>query len=382
MLGRPRTGAAEVARQDALALLSGLFRGAGHVSLDLPYLYHADALLEVYGEDLRARAFIFADAERGNELCLRPDFTGPVALAHAAAGWDRPGAYAYQGPVFRSQRSGLGRPVEYTQAGIERFGDADPVAADAKVFALLHRALAALGVPRPQAIIGDLSMPFALLDALEMPDRRRQALKRHFWRPARFRTLLARAQGQQAGASPDRELLLAAAGSGDPGRAVADLVHAAGEPVGQRGVAEIAARAANLAAEAAEPAMPPRDAALIGDLLAISGPAVAAAARIRQLTGDAGIDISAAIDRFEARLAAIEAEGVATAHLAFDAAFGRSLEYYDGFVFELRAPGGGDHPPLAAGGRYDALTARLGAARKVAAVGAMIRPEAVLGARR
>ena len=38
-------------------------------------------------------------------------------------------------------------------------------------------------------------------------------------------------------------------------------------------------------------------------------------------------------------------------------------------------------PPLAGGGRYDAMTRRLGAAAPVPAVGAMIRPEAVIAAR-
>ena len=41
-------------------------------------------------------------------------------------------------------------------------------------------------------------------------------------------------------------------------------------------------------------------------------------------------------------------------------------------------PGVKLHPPLAGGGRYDAMTVRLGAARPVPAVGGMIRPEAVL----
>ena len=101
------------------------------------------------------------------------------------------------------------------------------------------------------------------------------------------------------------------------------------------------------------------------------------------IAGAAGVGIGPAVDRFEARLAALEAEGIDDrGALAFDAAFGRNLEYYDGFVFELRAPGGAAHPPLAGGGRYDAMTVRLGARAPVPAVGGMIRPEAVLAAAR
>ncbi len=378
MLGRPRTGSAQADLNDALALLAGLFGGARYESLSPPYLFRADTLIDVYGEELRPRAFIFPDLGRGNELVLRPDFTVPVAQAHADRGWDQNAAYSYQGPVFRSQPQGQQRPVEYTQAGIERFGDADAAAADAAVFVLLHRALAALGIGRPQATIGDLSIPFALLDALDMPARRRAALRRHFWRPARFQALLTRAQ-TPAHPSPGRKALLATAGDDN---AIGDLMENAGEPLGLRDAADIAARTAALIAEAEEPPMPAADAALIADLLSVKGPANQVAARLTGLSEAAEIDLSDAIGRYERRLAAIEAEGIPLDDLTFDATFGRNLEYYDGFVFEMRRSGDGDHPPLSGGGRYDALTVRLGADEPVPAVGGMIRPEAVLEARR
>jgi ATP phosphoribosyltransferase regulatory subunit len=376
MLGRAFQGAALAALEEAQATLARLFAEAGHAPVAVPHLYLGETLLDLYGEDLRARAFLIHDAERDNELALRPDFTVPVALAHGQRGWERQAAYSYAGPVFRRQDPGLGRPVEYLQAGIERLGDADPVAADAAVFALLRRGLAALGVT-PAATVGDLSIPFALLDALEMPPARRAALRRHFWRPARFQALIARACRPPA-PSPERRALVQAVSGPSPAAAVGGMMLSAGEPVGAREADEVAARARRLAAEAAEPPMPAADARLIADVLAVSGPAPQAAERLRRVARDAGVGIDPAIDRFEARLAALEAQGIDTGALAFDAAFGRNLEYYDGFVFELRAPGGAPHPPLAGGGRYDAMTVRLGAARPMPAVGGMIRPEAVM----
>ena len=374
MLGRPRTGTDQSTLNDALALLAGLFAGARYTPLAPPYMFLADTLLDVYGEDLRARAFIFADPGRGNELCLRPDFTVPVALAHAAAGWETQASYAYQGPVFRSQPQGLGRPVEYIQAGIERFGDPDAATADAEVFVLLHRALAALGIGRPEVSLGDLSIPFAVLDALELPARRRAALRRHFWRPVRFQALLARAQSP---ISQRAELFQAA---GDPDR-VAAMMAEAGEPLGLRSAEEVSERALALAEEAREPAMDPDGARLIGEVLAVRGPAREAPDHLSSLTREAGIDIDQAIDRFAQRLDAIQAQGIPVDELAYDAGFGRNLEYYDGFVFEMRPRGQASHPPLAGGGRYDAMTVKLGANAPVPAVGGMIRPEAVLGAR-
>ncbi|MGB4826882.1 MAG: ATP phosphoribosyltransferase regulatory subunit, partial [Paracoccaceae bacterium] len=61
------------------------------------------------------------------------------------------------------------------------------------------------------------------------------------------------------------------------------------------------------------------------------------------------------------------------ATLPFEASHGRTtLEYYDGFVFSFHGPA--DLPPVASGGRYDALTAVLGAGRSIPAVGGIIRP--------
>ena len=85
--------------------------------------------------------------------------------------------------------------------------------------------------------------------------------------------------------------------------------------------------------------------------------------------------IGPAVDRFAARLDALAAKGVDVATLAFEASHGRTaLEYYDGFVFSFLADG---MPPVASGGRYDALTAVLGAGAFIPAVGGVIRPELV-----
>ena len=63
-------------------------------------------------------------------------------------------------------------------------------------------------------------------------------------------------------------------------------------------------------------------------------------------------------------------------NLDFEASYGRtSMEYYDGFVFGFYVSGRPDLPPVATGGRYDALTRVLGQGRAVPAVGGIIRPE-------
>ncbi len=84
--------------------------------------------------------------------------------------------------------------------------------------------------------------------------------------------------------------------------------------------------------------------------------------------------IGPATDRMAARFDALMASGVDVETLDFEASHGRTtLEYYDGFVFSFHAADP-DLPPVASGGRYDALTTVLGAGRSIPAVGGVIRP--------
>ncbi len=366
-------------REAMLGRIRALFVAEGYAPVEPPHLLDAEALLDLYGEDIRTRAFLFPEPVSGAELCLRPDFTLPVAMAHGARGWERPSAYCYAGPVFRLQTEVAGRPLEYLQVGIERFGELDRARADAAVLALTLSGLDALGAGGRAVVTGDTGIAFDLLDALGLPPDRRAALRRHFWRPARFRALLARFSGARAEPGARRAALLAAVEGGAD--AVEALAAEGRELVGARGLDEIAAHAAALAREVAVAPMPAEQVRLVEAVLGVRGPSGAALTELRRLTVEAGIDIAGALDRFELRLDALNRAGIDAEELPFDARFGRTMEYYDGFVFEITAVGRTELPPLAGGGRYDRMTARLGAPRPVPAVGAMIRPEAAVAAR-
>ncbi len=377
-----RQGEDHAATERVLATLAALFAGAGYAPVSTAHLFEADTLIDLYGEDIRGRAFLFPGGSGGgSELCLRPDFTVPVVRAHGANGWDRAARYTYQGPVFRRQPPGSTRPMEYLQAGVENLGGPDAAEADAQVFTLIQEGLEAVGAGQVSVMTGDLGIVFALLDALAMPAHRRHRLRRHFWRPRRFHELIEDFVAGPAAPTALRARLIAAANGPDAASAIAAIATDAGAPLGLREIDEIVTRTLALAAADTDPPMPAEQAGLIETALSIKGPAGNALARLRTLTAEGSANITPALDRFEARLTALERAGVDAAALPFDAAFGRNLEYYEGFVFEITAEGRPDLPPLAGGGRYDAMTRRLGAARAVPAVGAMIRPEAVLAAR-
>lgn len=107
-------------------------------------------------------------------------------------------------------------------------------------------------------------------------------------------------------------------------------------------------------------------------------PSDAALAHLRDLSVDLPA-IAPAVDGLARRLDALNASGIAPASLPFEASHGRAtMEYYDGFVFSFCAPSRPDLPPVATGGRYDALTRVLGQGRATPAVGGVIRPALTL----
>jgi ATP phosphoribosyltransferase regulatory subunit len=78
--------------------------------------------------------------------------------------------------------------------------------------------------------------------------------------------------------------------------------------------------------------------------------------------------LAPSLDLFESRNGFLAARGVDLKRVKFSTSFGRGLDYYTGFVFELTDPSRtGD--PLVAGGRYDGLLARLGSSEATPAVG-------------
>ena len=106
-----------------MARILAALGATGAMRVEPAALQPADVLLDLYGEDIRARAFVTRD--EGAEMMLRPDFTVPIVRLHMDAGAE-PARYVYCGPVWRRQEAGSERPREYLQAGLEIFAARRP----------------------------------------------------------------------------------------------------------------------------------------------------------------------------------------------------------------------------------------------------------------
>lgn len=364
------------------ALITQL-EGEGYRRADPAILQPLAPFLDLSGEDIRRRMFTTQDGE-GRDWCLRPEFTIPVAcdyLASAAA--PEPAAFAYAGPVFRLRQ---GEPGEFVQAGLESFGRGDAAAADAEVVALTLDLVARLGVARPLIRIGDVGLITDLLDALAIPAAARRRLLRAIATGAGTEAVTALAPPTaESGADETRHAgLLAALEGQDPTAArvfVEDILAIAGlKMVGGRSATDIAARFLARASERENPVSDEmRD--VIAATLALTGDPDSVVAQLRQLTRNARLDLSAALDRLEVRNGFLAARGVDLGQITFATAFARNLDYYTGLSFELGDPAAPLAKPLAGGGRYDHLLRRLGAPADIPAVGASIWIDRVMAAR-
>jgi ATP phosphoribosyltransferase regulatory subunit len=116
--------------------LLAVFIAAGHEAVAPPIIQPAGVFLDVLGESLRGRTYVFTDLN-GRELCLRPDLT-----------------------------------------------------ADARTLTLVLTALSQAGLSDWSIRIGDLALFDAVLAAADIPDRWRRRLRHQFWRPDAFRAEL------------------------------------------------------------------------------------------------------------------------------------------------------------------------------------------------
>jgi ATP phosphoribosyltransferase regulatory subunit len=357
------------------------YQRAGYVRVAPAVLQPAEPFLDLSGEDIRKRMFL-TTAPGGGEFCLRPDLTIPVSceyLGSTEAG--RPASFCYLGPVFRHRGQ---NPAEFLQAGIESFGRSDKAAADAEMLALGLEATAHYGLQTPDVQIGDVALFTALVAALDLPSAWKRRLVKDFNRKSNLAQDLDRLTLGCANARPEYQGVLAALAGSDPKAAhalVTDLLSIAGiTALGGRSVGEIADRFLEQSALGASKKLPVEVRAVIERFLSISGDPDDAAAELRALASESQMSqaLDPVLDEFESRTGFLAAHGVHVKRLRFSTEFGRGLDYYTGFVFEITDPQGSGEP-LVAGGRYDGLLTRLGARETIPAVGFAVWIERLAG---
>ncbi|MEM1378745.1 MAG: ATP phosphoribosyltransferase regulatory subunit [Pseudomonadota bacterium] len=334
--------------------------GATLASVDV--LQPAEPFLDTAGDELRRRIFMARGVD-GRNVCLRPEFTIPVCLQHVHNGLQHT-RHGYVGEVFREGRA---EGMEFSQAGIEDLGDADRIAADARVIGDALAMVEAMDAGKTAKLtIGDQNVFDAVLKALELPSG---------WR-ARLADVFGDGEAmsvQLAALSKPKEMpdlppaILHALTSRDAEKLSSEIAVALNEAglsqSGGRTAEEIAKRLMSKHLDTKHAAAPKRVAQLEA-FLSIQVPLNDAPSALAGFADAAGIDLHAALTNFEARIEAMA--GLDLDRMEYAASFGRALDYYTGLVFEVRED---DGTVLVGGGRYDRLLEMLGAENPIPGVG-------------
>jgi ATP phosphoribosyltransferase regulatory subunit len=370
MTGRSSTEREALARQNAAIMTVFERAGFDHIAPDI--IQPADIFLDRSGEDIRARTFVFNDPD-GNELCLRPDLTVPACRYHLSHAAEKEARYCYLGQAFRFPDEALS-PQEFTQAGVEWFGGSNAVAEEARILKLATSALEASGLTSFKVSLGDLGLFAALLADIDMPVRWRRRLTHQFWRPHAFKQLLhvfvEPTSAHRTSISPHVDRMA----NGTAEAAVSDLLAERDvQVVTERTIGDIATRLAEKLADRSEPRLAADAARRIESYLALKGPAHEMVAQLNALGG--GVAFSKAVGDFSNRLDAFEDLGLNIRRFQFSGSFGRELEYYTGFVFQIDVDNRNTPLTVAGGGRYDDLLKDLGAKQRLPAVGCAIHTE-------
>jgi len=347
---------------DILTLFEARDVALTHVDVLQP----ADPFLDMAGEDLRRRIYL-TENETGQSLCLRPEFTIPVCLDHISKRASTPRRYGYLGEVFRQRREG---GTEFFQAGIEDLGSADRPEADARSLADAHALLTAVLPAEPLTVtVGDQAIFEAVLSALGLPRGLQKRLLRAFGSPERLDATINefRTPRTSQPLPPEIAALVQKDDEADLVAHVESQMVAMGHSTSAgRHPQEIARR---LREKRQLDSLTLSEGALnaLRNFLALRVEIGTAVDTLAAFAKDAGIAIDQALDEFEKRNNATVKSGVPLDNIHYDAGFGRPLDYYTGFIFEI----GSERlaQPLVGGGRYDRLLTLLGAKETIPGVG-------------
>ena len=368
MAGRTSKERASLEKQNASIM--AVFKRAEFEQIAPDIIQPADIFLERSGEDIRSRTFVFSDPE-GRELCLRPDLTVPACrfhLSHAKKP-EKEARYSYLGPAFRFPDEKLS-PQEFTQAGLEWFGGKNAIAVEVRMLALAVAAVKATGAPAPKITIGDVGLFAALLADTPMPDRWRRRLQHQFWRPEAFRNLLLSFSSASAKSRTSISDVIDALDPTAPEDVVSHWMAQHHLPAqGSRTVDEVVERLTAKLADRSQTPLSASAVAAIENYLKLSGKAATSGSKLGKVA--AGENYVRAIASFNARLTALSKHGLSAKNIDFSASFGREIEYYTGFVFQLEVKG----VVVAGGGRYDNMLSDLGAKAPIPAFGFAIHTE-------
>ena len=164
------------------------FKSNGFVLSEPDVLLDSEYIIQRSGENFR-RSILTFENEYGKIMCLRPDLT--VASCIKFLEKKSKSQIYYSGQAYRRTNK-KGSDLVNDQLGIEILGSKNQLQDDFKVIKTILNSAKSIKSKKIQIKVGDISLFKKLINSLDMPERWKLRLIRHFWRPLYFEELLNR----------------------------------------------------------------------------------------------------------------------------------------------------------------------------------------------
>ena len=327
------------------------FKSNGFVLSEPDVLLDSEYIIQRSGENFR-RSMLAFENEDGKVMCLRPDLT--VASCIKFLEKKSNSKIYYSGQAYR-RINRKGSDLVNDQLGIEILGSKNKIQDDFKVIKTILNSAKKIKSKKIQIKVGDISLFKRLINSLDMPERWKLRLIRHFWRPTYFEELLKRLEKNSDIDSVTFDT--------DKKRFYEMKKMEQGKIVAGRSVSEILKRFDKKIKDPRSFHEGKKIVKIIRSFLKIN-------CELSKL--DEKLLIFAKKNHLNKNIfqefESIQNLKKLNHQVKFVTNFGRDIEYYTGMVFEIFS----GKNEIARGGRYDDLLKSLGAKKNIPAVGAAI----------
>ena len=169
------------------------FKNNGFVLTEPDVLINSEHIIERSGEKFRSSMVTF-ESEDGKIMCLRPDLTVATCVNYLQK--KTSSKIYYSGQAYRRSGNKSSNFI-YDQLGIEIFGSKNQIQDDFKIISTILSSAKKIKSKKILIKVGDVSLFKSLINALDMPERWKLRLIRHFWRPDYFEELLKRLESNK-----------------------------------------------------------------------------------------------------------------------------------------------------------------------------------------
>ena len=167
-----------------------VFKKKGFVFSEPDVLLDSNYIIQRSGENFKKLMLTFED-DTGKNMCLRPDLTVAACVKYLKENSRGASKIYYSGQAYRRSNNSK-ESIINDQVGLEIIGSKKKLSDDKEIINTILKSIDKIKIKNVSINIGDVSLFRQLIDALNMPERWKLRLIRHFWRPKYFEDLLNR----------------------------------------------------------------------------------------------------------------------------------------------------------------------------------------------